>query len=71
LQLNECNADGYRVAAYIFERSGRDRQAIGFYEKALELRPGAAEIWRAIGSAYQRLGEVQQAERCFARALAL
>ena len=43
---------GYLVSAYLMEDTGRPDEAIPFYEKAVALAPGEAEIWIELGNAY-------------------
>jgi len=44
MQLDPTCTDGYLVSAYLMEDAGRPDDAIPFYEKALALARGDAEI---------------------------
>tara|TARA_B100000029_G_scaffold386606_1_gene382469 strand:+ start:359 stop:631 length:273 start_codon:yes stop_codon:yes gene_type:complete len=61
--------DGHLGSAYLMEDTGRPDDAIPFYEKALALAPGDAEIWIELGNAHWRADEVA-ARRAYARAVA-
>ena len=52
------------------EDTGRPDDAIPFYEKALALAPGDAEIWIELGNAHWRLADEVAARRSYARAVA-
>ena len=62
--------DGHLGSAYLMEDTGRPDDAIPFYEKALALAPGDAEIWIELGNAHRRLADEVGARRAYARALA-
>ena len=70
MQLHPTCTDGYLVSAYLMEDTGRPDDAIPFYEKALTLAPGDAEIWSELGNAYWRLADEVVARRAYARAVA-
>ena len=64
-------ADGFRVAARIMERLGRDREAHDFFKRLIALEPDWAANWVELGNLYRRQGEEDTALRCYARALEL
>lgn len=70
MQLDPTCTDGYLVSAYLMEDTRRPDDAIPFYEKALTLAPGDAEIWIELGNAYWRLADEVAARRAYARAVA-
>ncbi len=63
--------DGYLVSARIMEQAGRDRDAIGFYERVVALKPERSDYWLALANAYRRFGDEDNAQRCYRRVLAL
>lgn len=71
LELDADCTDGHLLSAHIMEQAGRYRDAIGFYERVVELEPGHVDSWLALGNVYRLLGEEQAARRCYARILAL
>ena len=48
---------------------GEHRQAVGKYKLALEEDGSMAEVWKNLGTAYEALHEIDEAEKCFREAL--
>ena len=46
-------------------------QALPSFRRAAALRPGSAAVWLQLGEAHLRLGQPDEAERCFRRTLRL
>jgi tetratricopeptide (TPR) repeat protein len=53
----------------LYERTGRLREAMGSYERAVAASPTDVELMRHLGSVYQRLGDRQSAAEVYASAL--
>lgn len=53
------------------ERSGEFEDAAAMYERALELEPGAPNVWGQLGVVRRKQGRRADARRCYATALAL
>ena len=70
MHLDPSCTDGYLVSAYLMEDAGRPDDAIPFYEEAVALAPGNAEIWIELGNAHWRLADEVAARRAYTRALA-
>jgi len=49
---------------------GQHRQAVEKYKLALEEDKSMAEVWKNMGTAYEALQDIAEAERCFREALA-
>lgn len=62
------SADGYCLSAVIQEASGRHRQALEHYRRALYLDPAHQEALVHLGTALIRDGAAPEAQRLFARA---
>ena len=60
----------YRTGLMQF-RSGRTREAIAFFERAVELDPQFCSAYRMLGSVYVTLGDGQAARKNFAKAFEL
>lgn len=52
-------------------RSGRDRQAIPFFQRAVELDPNFANAWAYLGAVYSNTNQLQAAAESATRAFAL
>lgn len=49
--------------------AGRYREAIGRYEKAVEIKPGYTSVWNNMALAYRMLGDFERAKACYETAL--
>jgi arylsulfatase A-like enzyme/Flp pilus assembly protein TadD len=66
---NTVAAENGARAAYSL---GRTREAAETYAQILRVAPERGDLWKTLGAIYRyELGERQEAERCFRRALAL
>ena len=60
----------YRTGQTLF-RSGRQREAIAFFERAVEVDPMFCSAYGALGSAYHNIGDEQGSKKNFAKAFGL
>jgi choline-sulfatase len=66
---NPIPLDNAALAAY---KLGRIRESAALYEQLLRLAPNRGDAWKTLGALYlYELGEKQEADRCFRRALLL
>ncbi len=67
----ELLATIYRKRGFAYTRFGEYQQAIGDYDRAIELSPNYARAYASRGSAYRRLREYQRAIEDYNRAIEL
>lgn len=67
--LDEAPEDGgaLLLLGEIASETGRDREAVGHYERLLEIQPGATRIFRSLALSYRNLGEVERARELLER----
>ena len=70
LGLDMQSADGWYLAGYLFERSGRLNQAATAYQTSFNLRP-TAQVAHNLGLVHDQLDHWQDAARLFEQALML
>jgi len=63
---NETNALGYR-----YLQSGRTAEAVAVFEINTEAFPRAWNTWDSLAEAYMNGGEMEKAERCYAKSIEL
>jgi len=57
--------------ANVYRRRGRPEEAVGRYQRALNLRPGSADVYAGLGGALTELGRLEEAEKAYLAALNL
>ena len=55
----------------LYERLGKDREAIRQYRRGLHLSPNRLEIWLRLGDCYYRLEDLDRATQSYERAIAI
>jgi len=71
LDLEPDDPRGLRLLGDLLQQTGRARDAVAPYERALAADPSYAEAHLGLGGALQRLGQAARALESFERALAL
>lgn len=72
LKANPKDAKAYYYLGLVYAGLGEFDQTISYYRKSLELDPGNLRAWRNLGlSLVDTKGDMEEAEQCFEKALAL
>lgn len=70
-EKNPNNATSWIQLGNVYFDSGRPKEAIAAYEKAIVLKPDDADTITDLGVMYRRSGEPEKAVECFDRAVAV
>jgi tetratricopeptide (TPR) repeat protein len=73
LILNSCNNEqtDYYKKGIEFAKSGKNEEAIKYFDKALELNPHFVQAWNYKGNVYSDLGKYEEAIKCYDKALGI
>ncbi|MEL7333007.1 MAG: tetratricopeptide repeat protein, partial [Cyanobacteria bacterium J06560_2] len=70
LKVAPANADAYKFLGKILQQQGQPTDAMGFYAKALTLRPNFPEVYSNMGSLYAKKGKWDEAIDYYKKAIA-
>lgn len=71
IDIRPAYAAGYYYAGFCAARENRLQKAIVRFEQYRLLRPDDAGVWSDLGRIYERDGSIEEAVRCFLKALSL
>ncbi len=69
LKVAPANAEAYKFLGKILQQQGRPTDAMGFYAKALTLRPNFPEVYSNMGSLYAKKGDWEDAVSYYKKAI--
>lgn len=61
----------YRQRGYQAQKAGMPAEALGFYQKALEIDPASCVVYNDLGVVFETLGQIENAEEAYLRAVAI
>ena len=64
------HADALHLLGRIAHQSGRNEDAVGYLERAIEANPAEASFQNTLGEAYRALWRLNEAAACYQRSLA-
>ncbi|MBF0171177.1 MAG: tetratricopeptide repeat protein, partial [Nitrospinae bacterium] len=71
LKVDEGNFSARYRLGMAYDNLKEHQKAVEAFQKALEAKPDAANVWQSMGFAYEQLGSHDDAVRCFKKSLEL